>query len=65
MAPRKKIVKEKRYIVHFYSYGHNYKSTSNCPKHYVDECRRMAKLIKGESVKVEVDYVLEHTYTLF
>lgn len=59
---KKKVITEKRYIVHWYSNGFCYKSTSDCPKEYVTNCRKVAKAL-GETIKVEIDRVIKHEYT--
>ena len=58
---KKRYVTERRYIVHWYSNGFCYRSTCDCPKHYVDECRQIAKMT-GEKIKVELDRVIKWEY---
>lgn len=60
--PRKRYVTERRYNIDFYSYGRCYRTLMDCPKYVVDEHRATAKLIKGETIKVELNRIIKHEY---
>jgi hypothetical protein len=57
-----KVIKEKRYTIHWYRNGFCYRTTLDCPKEYVADCRATAKLL-GEKIKVELDRIIERRYT--
>lgn len=57
---KKKYITEKRYIVHFCTpAGFCYRSTYDCPKHFVDEQKRIAKLT-GDKIKTEIDRIIKY-----
>lgn len=58
---KKRYITEKRYTIHWYRNGFCYRTTNDCPKDYVENCKRIAKLL-GETIKTELDRVIKHEY---
>lgn len=58
---RKRFISEKRYTIHWYRDGFCYRTTHDCPKDYVDDSKRLAKLL-GEKIKTELYRVIKHEY---
>ena len=58
---RKRYVTEKRYTIHWYRNGFCYRTTMDCPKEYVADCKRTAKLL-GETIKTELERTIKHEY---
>lgn len=58
---RKRVINERRYIVHWYRNGFCYRTTMDCPKDYVENCKRTAKLL-GETIKTELDRIIKCEY---
>ena len=56
---KKKYVTEKRYTIHWYRNGFCYRTTTNCPKDYVDNSKKLAKAL-GETIKIEVEQIIRH-----
>lgn len=58
---KKRFITEKRYTIHWYGNGVCYRTTTNCPKEYVEESRRIAKLL-GETIKTELERTIKYEY---
>lgn len=58
---RKRYITEKRYTIHWYRNGFCYRTTMDCPKEYVADCKRTAKLL-GETIKTELERTIKHEY---
>jgi hypothetical protein len=58
---KKRYVTERRYTIHWYCNGFCYKTTRDCPKDYVDNCKATARLL-GEKVKVELERIVKYEY---
>lgn len=60
---KKKVYKEKRFTIHWYRNGFCYRTTTDCKREDVLHCQRTAKLL-GESIKVELERIVEYEYTI-
>lgn len=58
---KKRVLTEKRYTINWYRNGFCYRTTNNCPKDYVTESRKIAKLL-GEKIEVELDRVITYEF---
>ena len=58
---KKRYITERRYTIHWYKDGFCYRTTRDCPKDHVDNCRATAKLL-GEKIKTELERVIKYEY---
>lgn len=58
---KKRYVTERRYTVHWYRNGFCYRSTTDCRKDDVENCKRTARLL-GETIKTELERVIKYEY---
>ena len=56
---KKRYVTERRYTIHWYRNGFCYRTTTDCPKDYVEACKRTAKVL-GETIKTELERIIKH-----
>jgi hypothetical protein len=58
---RKQYIQEKRYTINWYRNGFCYRTTMDCTKEYVNNCKKLAKLI-GETIKIELEQTIKIYY---
>lgn len=58
---RKRFITEKRYTIHWYRNGFCYRTTTDCPKEYVDNCKSIARSL-GETIKTELERTIKYEY---